>query len=294
MKELEALEKKRKICPLFLKIGIAGIATGVILFIILMFLESSFLVFVASAFVIPGIVFIVLSLTKFHSIEKEFKRTCMSDIVNQVIPGSSYEEKMGIPLNDIYRYNILKKADRSRMEDLIYGTISGVKYKTCDLVLEERRVHTDSKGNTTVTYVPYFVGRFFEFDFNKNFKGDIIVTETAMFKPLKMQKISLESEEFNKKFKTFANDEFSAFYVLTPQLMMSLLDLEKANPGAISIAINSNKLALALNNNRDTFTLKMNQEINGKVLEAFKKDINIIYQIIDELNLNNKIFKKEY
>ena len=68
MKELEVLEKKRKICPLFLKIGIAGIAIGVILFIILMFLESNFIFFGASIFIIPGIVFIVLSTTKFHSI----------------------------------------------------------------------------------------------------------------------------------------------------------------------------------------------------------------------------------
>lgn len=293
MKELDVLEQKRKICPLFLKIGIAGAATGGVLFFVLMFL-AEYLCPLGFIFLIPGIVFIIISNVKFGKIQKEFKRTCMSKIINEVLPGSTYNEKMGIPLNDIYKYNILKKADRSRMEDLIEGSIDDVKFRTCDLVLEERRVHTDGKGNTTVTYVPYFVGRFFEFDFNKNFKGDIIVTEAPMFKPAKMQKISLESEEFNKKFKTFANDEFSAFYVLTPQLMMSLLDLEKANPGAISIAINSNKLAFALNNNRDTFSLKMNKTINGDILEAFKNDAKIIYDIVNEMKLNNKIFKEEY
>lgn len=293
MKELDVLEQKRKICPLFLKIGIAGAATGGVLFFVLMFL-AEYLCPLGFIFLIPGIVFIIISNVKFGKIQKEFKSTCMGKIINEVLPGSTYNEKMGIPLNDIYKYNILKKADRSRMEDLIEGSIDDVKFKTCDLVLEERRVHTDGKGNTTVTYVPYFVGRFFEFDFNKNFKGDIIVTEAPMFKPAKMQKISLESEEFNKKFKTFANDEFSAFYVLTPQLMMSLLDLEKANPGAISIAINSNKLAFALNNNRDTFSLKMNKTINGDILEAFKNDAKIIYDIVNEMKLNNKIFKEEY
>ena len=108
-----------------------------------------------------------------------------------------------------------------------------------------------------------------------------------------MQKISLESEEFNKKFKTFAKDEFSAFYVLTPQVMMALLDLEKANPGSISIAINSNKLALALNNNKDTFSLRMNQPISDSIFKTFKKEMDVINQIIEELSLNNKIFKEE-
>ena len=294
MEELVILEQKRKICMIFFTCGIIGVVIGVISFM-LSIVTSEILAILALIFlIIPSIIFIAVGSIKFKSIEKDFKNNCMGKIVDEIVPGAKYFPKLGIPLHEIYNYKLLKKGDREYIEDLIQGEVNGVKFRTCDLRLEERRVHTDSKGNTTVTYVPYFVGRFFEFDFNKNFKGDIIVTETAMFKPLKMQKISLESEEFNKKFKTFANDEFSAFYVLTPQLMMTLLDLEKANPGAISIAINSNKLALALNNNRDTFTLKMNQEINGKVLEDFKKDINIIYQIIDELNLNNKIFKEEY
>ena len=75
--------------------------------------------------------------------------------------------------------------------------------------------------------------------------------------------------------------------------MMALLDLEKANPGAISIAINSNKLALALNNNKDTFSLKMSQPISENIFKEFKKELDVVNQIINELSLNNKIFKEE-
>ena len=213
--------------------------------------------------------------------------------MEEIIPGCQYFSNLGIPLHEIYSYNILKEGDREYIEDLIQGEIKGVKFRTCDLKLEERRVHHNSNGGTTVTYVPYFIGRFFEFDFNKTFKGDIILTESSMMKPFGMQKISLESEEFNKKFKTFAKDEFSAFYVLTPQVMMSLLDLEKANPGSIAIAINSNKMVLALNNNKDTFSLKMNQPISDHIFREFKKEMDVINQIIEELSLNNKIFKEE-
>ena len=75
--------------------------------------------------------------------------------------------------------------------------------------------------------------------------------------------------------------------------MMSLLDLEKANPGSIAIAINSNKMVLALNNNKDTFSLKMNQPISDHIFREFKKEMDVINQIIEELSLNNKIFKEE-
>lgn len=293
MKELTSLEERRKVCPILVGIGTGAIVLGVILLFTLAMTDS--FMFPLSMFlcIFPGIILIVIGNMKFRQVQRDFKNAGMNHIVNEVLPGSTYQENMGIPLNDIYKYGLLQKADRHHMEDLISGTYKDVKFRTCDLRLEERRVHHNGK-TTTVTYVPYFTGRFFEFDFNKNFKGNIVVTEAPLFHMLGMQKISLESEEFNKKFKTFASDEFSAFYVLTPQLMMTLLDLEKANPGAIMIAINSNKIAIAINNNRDTFSIRMNQPIDESLFNYLKKDLTIITDIVNELNLNDKIFKEGY
>lgn len=293
MKELTSLEERRKVCPILVGIGTGAIALGVILLFTLAMTDSFMFPLPMFLCIFPGIILIVIGNMKFRQVQRDFKNAGMNHIVNEVLPGSTYQENMGIPLNDIYKYGLLQKADRHHMEDLISGTYKDVKFRTCDLRLEERRVHHNGK-TTTVTYVPYFTGRFFEFDFNKNFKGNIVVTEAPLFHMLGMQKISLESEEFNKKFKTFASDEFSAFYVLTPQLMMTLLDLEKANPGAIMIAINSNKIAIAINNNRDTFSIRMNQSIDESLFNYLKKDLTIITDIVNELNLNDKIFKEGY
>lgn len=293
MKELSRLEDRRKVCPILVGIGVGGIALGVILLFTLIMNDSPLVPLSMFLFVFPGIILIAIANIKFKNIQRDFKNAGMNYIINEVLPGSSYQENMGIPLNDIYKYGLLQKADRHHMEDLIIGTYNNVKFRTCDLRLEERRVHHNGK-TTTVTYVPYFIGRFFEFDFNKNFKGNIVVTESPIFSMLGMQKISLESEEFNKKFKTFATDEFSAFYVLTPQMMMTLLDLEKSNPGAIMISINSNKIGIAINNNRDTFSIRMSQPIDDSLFNYFKNDLKIITDIINELNLNDKIFKEGY
>jgi len=294
MKELLILEQKRKKCRIFFSSGILGLIIGVIAFCLSVVSESSLVIVSIGLLIIPGLVFIAIGTMMFNSLEKEFKNKCMGKIVEEIIPGARYFAKLGIPLHEIYSYKLLKKGDREYIEDLIQGEIKGVKFRTCDLKLEERRVHHNSNGGTTVTYVPYFIGRFFEFDFNKTFKGNLILTENSIIKPAGMQKVSLESEEFNKKFKTFAKDEFSAFYVLTPHFMTALLDWEKANPGAISISINSNKMAIALNNNRDTFSLKMNQPISDYLFQCFKRDMDVINKIVDEMNLDNKIFKEEY
>ena len=292
MEELVKFEAKRKKSFIFFLIGVVSLVIGVLTFVISTVTSGVFPLVAIVFLIVPGIVFIIFGTMSFKTLEKEFKNKCMGRFIDEIVPGSKYFEKLGIPLHEIYKYNLLKRGDREYIEDLIEGEVKGVKFRTCDLKLEERRVHHNSHG-TTVTYVPYFTGRFFEFDFNKTFKGDIILSENAMIKPFGMQNISLESEEFNKKFKTFAKDEYSAFYVLTPQVMMALLDLEKANPGAISIAINSNKLALALNNNKDTFSLKMSQPISENIFKEFKKELDVVNQIINELSLNNKIFKEE-
>ena len=58
--------------------------------------------------------------------------------------------------------------------------------------------------------------------------------------------------------------------------------------------MNSNILYMAINNNRDTFSLKMNQKIDDRLIGLFEKDMNVINNIIEEMKLNNKIFKEEY
>ena len=294
MKDLEILEQKRKKCP-YLAYG--GIGGAIVSFIILFLTSQAGIVvlqLLSILLLIGSIICIAVGNILFKQIEKEFKGIYMPKIVNQIIPGAIYQEKLGIPLNDVYRSGLLKQADRSRSEDLITGTIKGVNFKTSDLQLLERREHVDSKGNRTVTYVPYFTGRFFIFDFNKNFKGKLVITEASFSKPFGMKKISLESEEFNKKFKTYAHDDLSAFYVLTPHLMVALLELEKQNPGCIMISMDSNIMYMAINNNRDTFSIKMNQKIDSKLVDLFESDMNVVNTIIDEMNLNNKIFKEEY
>ena len=58
--------------------------------------------------------------------------------------------------------------------------------------------------------------------------------------------------------------------------------------------MNSNIIYMDINNNRDTFSLKMNKKIDESLVALFQKDMNVINNIIEEMKLNNKIFKEEY
>lgn len=285
MNDFTSLNQERKKCANYVVIGGFLIFVGIILFMLGDVISIFGVIFFIAGGIVAGI-----GAGKFQQIKYRFKNEYLKKIIQDVYQNSTYDPKNGLPMARVYRSGLLKKADRFHSEDLIRGSFEDVKLETCDLKLEERHVrHT--KNGTQVYYVTYFLGRFFEFEFPKSFKGKIVVTEGAIltwFTDLK--KMEMESVEFNKKFKTYSNDEHNTFYVLTPHLMESLMDLERQNPGTIACSFDGNRLTIVINNNRDTFELKLFSEINEMSIISMKKELEVIQNIIEELRLNRNIF----
>ena len=212
-------------------------------------------------------------------------------MIEEIFTNAEYHPQGGLDINRVYQCNFLKRADRFHMEDLIRGAFEDVTFETCDLRLEERHVrHT--KHGTQVYYVTYFLGRFFEFAFPKEFKGQVITMEGGMFTLFsQLKKVQLESVVYNKKFKTYASEELSAFYILTPHLMESIMELEQTHPGTISISFFGNRMNLAIHNSKNTFELNLFKEVNEATFDALRNDLKMIKDIVLELKLNRNIFK---
>ena len=229
----------------------------------------------------------------FSKVKRTFKTEVLSAFFSEVIPGTDYIPDRGLAPVEVYATEFLKRADRFHSEDLLKGKLDDVDFLSSDVRLEERHVqHT--KNGTRVYYVPYFVGRVFRFTFNKEFEGYLQVLEAGS--PLTnrdFQKVELESIDFNKKFKTYATTELSAFYVLTPDIMEAIFELEKRNPGRIGLSFAGENLYIAINNNKNTFEIKMFRSIDNAMMEEFKNDLMVIKDFIHTLKLNTKIFKRK-
>ncbi|MDD4213096.1 MAG: DUF3137 domain-containing protein [Bacilli bacterium] len=285
MNDFTNLNIERKKCANLVGFGIPLLIIGGILF-----MAPPQVVFLGIVFFIGGGVLIGTGVSKFQQIKTQFKEVYLKKVILGLYENATYDPRAGLPEARVYRSGLLKRADRYHSEDLITGSFSDVQFETCDLKLEERHVrHT--KNGTQVYYVTYFLGRFFEFEFPKNFKGKIIVSEGSLMTWFtNLKKMELESVEFNKKFKTYSSDELNTFYVLTPHLMESLMELERQNPGTIACSFDGNRLTIIVNNNRDTFDLKLFSEINDQAIVAMKKELAVIENIIEELRLNRNIF----
>ncbi|MFN7165387.1 MAG: DUF3137 domain-containing protein, partial [Hyphomonas sp.] len=121
--------------------------------------------------------------------------------------------------------------DRSNFEDLVIGRRGEVDFELFEAHLEEKRTTTDSKGRTRTTWVTVFKGQCLRLDFHKTFYGRTLVTRDAGFfnrfgGGKGMQRAGLEDPRFEKIFEVYTTDQVESRYLLTPDLMQKLVDLE--------------------------------------------------------------------
>lgn len=272
------------------KVIIGGIIAVVGAFFFM--IGSSVTLIIGIITVLAGLINIGRGVGQFNGLNKKFKVEVLTDLVSAFVDNGHFDPNQGLSQAQVYSTEFLKHADRFHTEDFLSGSMEGVQFVSSDVRLEERHVeHT--KNGTRTYYVTYFLGRVFEFEFNKPFEGYLQVLEKG--RPTNNRgydKVKLESIQFNKKFKTYATNDHSAFYVLTPHFMEALMKFEQSNKGNISFSFLDNKLYIGINNFRDTFELKMWQKLDETVFDSFKNDLLVIKEVITELKLNNNIFKK--
>lgn len=261
-----------------------------IFFLIISFLIFSFIPVAGIALFAFGVVPTIIAVAGLQAKATKLKTIIVNSIMSDHITNGIYRASPGVSSNIVYRSKVLSRASRFTSEDYIEGRINGVKFISSDVLLEDEDT---SDGNHT-SYTTVFEGQFYQFDFYKDFLGQIIITEDKMstlFSSLK--KIKLESIKFNKVFNVYTNNDHSAFYVLTPHFMERLLDLEKKYPGNISMSFIDDKFSIAIYNNADTFKIPVFRKFNEKLIDEFKKDLQLIKNIIESLNLDQTIYKGE-
>lgn len=131
---------------------------------------------------------------------------------------------------------IVPRWDRDNYEDLLTGQRQGVDFELFEAHLEERRTTRDSRGNTRTTWVTVFRGQCLRLDFHKTFYGRTLITRDAGFfnrfgAPRGMQRAGLEDPVFEKIFEVYTTDQVESRYLLTPDLMQRLVDLESTFKG---------------------------------------------------------------
>lgn len=271
----------------FLFIGIALMVLGIIL---IMAIEEPLYIIL----LVVGLIFTIVNSSMKSKLSSKFKQEIIIDLVRETYPGCTYMPRNGLTFTEMMTPGLFKRPDKWYTEDYLKTTFDDVEFEMCDFTFQERHVTTDSKGHTRTTYVTYAKGRFMVFDYKREFNQVVKIVENAYLgvDTYKLSKIETESLEFNKKFKVFTSDSLTAFYVLTPQIQLKLLELESKFKGSIYFAYMKGKLYVAICDNVSILDINASKKVSLETIETLKSQLLLPASIINELGLSSSKYQE--
>ena len=223
--------------------------------------------------------------------EANYKRIFVLESLKEIFDNLNYNPNEGIAEEIVSKSGLIYLQDRFSSNDYISGTYKNINFEQSDVCVEKKEVDDNNNERWIIT----FLGRWMNFEFNKEFKTNVIIFDSKEYNWWRSyyDKIEMEDDEFNKTFSVYAQNEHEAFYILTPHFMEKMKNIEKAINGRITFGFINNRLYIALNNDDDSFEYNILKPINEiEIKESIKNDIKIITDFVDELNLDNDLFKE--
>ena len=182
-----------------------------------------------------GLIFTIIYFIRINKFGVEYKKQYKAYFVEKnlknLFTDLKYDHNLGMPREVLSATKMIRTGDIYSSNDFASGKYKDVGFTQADVHIQEE--HTDSDGDTSYTTV--FKGRWMVFEFQRKFTFRMQVVQKwfmANLKPKvgangrKIERIQVESQEFNKRFKIFAEDGFEAFYILDPAFLDNILKLE--------------------------------------------------------------------
>ena len=221
---------------------------------------------------------------------KEYRKLIAEPVLNELFENVTYRPTEGFSQSELMGYKLYKESlINVKSEDFIKGTYKGVGYCQADVKREHK--HNESKEFD-------FNGRVSIYDFTKNLKGEILITTKNNSNIVKanLNKISMESVAFNSRFDLYTSNPHIAYYVLTPQFMEYMMNLNIRGEFVLRIA--QNKIYMLRNRIDGIFEPNMKRPIDvtyeiGKSYIELKEildfiDIMNLDRVADEANLRGE------
>lgn len=268
--------------------------------LIVIFALAALLGFMSAVFplAIAGVVSILVTIVILSRITKQMKRSVSENVVRSVIEtvfDEVYYDPFGRLADGIIE-NIdlgLPHFDEISGSDYISGTYNGLQVEMSDVKLVEvTYVHT--KNGTRETRTTVFEGPWMICDFGKELSADLLLVERAgLGKKFAKGGIKTESEEFNKNFRIESDSEHDAFYILTPHMMEYILEMDRKGQGRTHMRfMRGGKVHIAINSGKNSFELSGSNVDIAFLKSKFEAELRYITDIIDELRLQDTIYKK--
>ena len=276
--------------------GIILIVVGILFLLDVFQLEVGETAYIGICFFIGGVIFFTIGSLAKTSFSKYVRNNSEKAVRDHLFPDAVLKPDEGFALPIIMTPGFFSKPDRYEGSEYMSGSYKGVKFDKAAYDLKKKHTTTDSKGNTTTTYVTYAKGTLYRFSFARSFETVKIIEKQGAISFGIMNK-GLETVEteyilFNRKFKVLSNDKTTVFYLLTPQIQEQIIDLEKRYKGNFYLCYMGNTLYVAVNDNGETARVPLFKEVSEETMRPIKEFYGAPAVFIDALSLDSNKFKE--
>ena len=242
-----------------------------------------------------------------ESYRKEYKEKIISRITGFADDGLAYSPEGYIPMETFVRSRIFTlSCDKYSGEDHFRGRIGKTDIEFSEVTAKHRNSNGTGK-NRSEDYTIILKGLFIIVDFNKHFKTHtVILPDTAekLFGKFgqtlqsasfgRGELIRLEDPRFEKEFCVYGDDQVEARYILTPSLMERILAYRKKWNTRVYLSFLDSKVYIAISMYKDLFELRpFKPAADYKFIEENLRFLTLIMEVVEDLNLNTRIWTKE-
>ena len=109
-----------------------------------------------------------------------------------------------------------------------------------------------------------------------------------------MDRVELEDPEFESHFVVYGSDQIEARYILSTSLMARITDFKNKTGKKIFLSFIGSMVFVAVSYSRNLFEPKLfTTLLDFEPIRRYYEDLQLIIGIVDDLNLNTRIWSKE-
>ena len=244
--------------------------------------------------VISVIIFITCINNKSKIFSSFYKEEVVDEIIHAFCQNATYSPNNGVS-EDLFRNSgLFTSPDRYHAEDLIEGCLDKTSFICSEVHAEERRARS-TKNGVQYYWEDIFKGFLFIADFHKEFQGETTVLRDSFFK-IKMgaSRVKMENPDFEKVFDVFSTNQIEARYLITPSMMERMLKLDSNFKKGITISFRNSTILVAIPDSKNRFEADVRSSLSDmSILKSDFAVLQSLLEIVDELNLNTRIWSKE-
>ena len=179
--------------------------------------------------------------------------------------------------------------------DHIKAVYHGLNIELGDIELIDESEVTDEEGRTEKTRNTQFKGQWLTCDFGKELAGEVYISErTKKTRKSLKSDVTMDNEQFAKRFCVRANDPQEAYYILTPHMMEYITSMADKSGGTVYLSfLRNGKMHVAVQTGHDFFELgKTNTDVET-LRQKFLGELRWFTDIVDTLRVEDTLYKKE-